>query len=66
MLKLVILDLILNFCNANPSIQFCADKIDNCLDRKIWEYRDRSPNVYPDEALMIFFIDECKDEAKYQ
>lgn len=65
MIKLVILDIILNYCRANASIAFCADKINECLDRKIWEYNDISPKVYPDDVLMMFFIDGCKDEAKY-
>lgn len=64
MIVAIIVSLIAYYCANDLIIDKCQSKMDSCIDRKIWDYSDRSPLVYPSEEIIASFAKECREEIR--
>lgn len=61
---MTIISILLLLCKQDLLIKDCEQKMNNCIDRKIREYAERSPQVFPSEAIVEEFGKECREEIR--
>lgn len=64
MILLTFLSLIAYYCANDLLIDRCEIKMSECLDRKTWEYVDKSPLLYPSEEVIEEMARECREEVR--
>lgn len=59
---LTIISMIISVCFYELSIDNCQEVVNACVDKKVWEYREK---LYePDDEMMMILLNECVEELK--
>jgi hypothetical protein len=61
-ITLSIVALIINICTYELTIPNCNETVNKCLDKKVWEYREKLSE--PDDEMMQILLNECVEELK--